>query len=310
MLHDPQSARLALLEEASRRQPSAALLHTLARLRLDSGDGPSAAAACARAVELGGEGVRIEPVIAASGDGFYPPEVQVQRARTLMEHGFITSVVISQLGRAALALNDQTTIQWLMDYARFFRSGPYDGARRLPLRRIADIFLASPAWYAEPADRAIRNASRYDAISETSESPEIADLARTLRKAAGEYIASLRDGSGDWHPFTASIPVDFAIEAWGVISGRTGYHQSHIHPRAWASGVIYLVAPNSAANSTSRVGWLRVGPPEDLKGGWEEQWIQPAAGLLVMFPAYFTHETLPMEIDEERICVAFDIVPR
>jgi hypothetical protein len=26
-------------------------------------------------------------------------------------------------------------------------------------------------------------------------------------------------------------------------------------------------------------------------------------------PAYFFHHTLPMGVDEERICVAFDVIP-
>jgi hypothetical protein len=42
---------------------------------------------------------------------------------------------------------------------------------------------------------------------------------------------------------------------------------------------------------------------------WEERWIKPAPGQMVIMPAYFTHETSPMEHDEERICVAFDISP-
>ncbi len=145
--------------------------------------------------------------------------------------------------------------------------------------------------------------------------PEITALYDVLRQAAEDFIATLDPGP-DGHPFAASAPSAFIIEAWGVISGQGGYHQPHIHPRAWATGVLYIAATASA--SADRIGWLRVGPPGDLipaagpvwlERAWEERWIQPAPGLLVVFPAYFTHETFPMGRNEERICVAFDIVP-
>lgn len=315
MAPDPRlKARIALLEQAARREPTVVICHNLARLRLDCGDAAGAASACRKAVELGGQDVPIEPVIKASDAGIYSPQVQAARARALMEQGFITTAVISQLARALVAIGDGAGVRSLIEYERFHTCDLYGPARDLPLRRIANIFLESPTWYGEPTDRAIREASRYDAIKPDSEIAEIAALARVLRQAAQSYIARIAADVRGWHPFTASIPGEFSIEAWGVISGRTGYHQSHIHPRAWASGVLYLVAPEAAADTAARTGWLRIGPPRDLTGaaeaGWQERWIQPAPGLLVMMPGYFTHETAPMERDEERILVAFDIAPQ
>jgi uncharacterized protein (TIGR02466 family) len=307
------AACISLLEEAARRQPAVDVYHNLARLRLDQGDGAAAARACVRAVSLGRDGVNVGPIIAGPAANPHPPAVKATRARLLIESGFISSAVIAELARAAVALGDAALVRSLLDYERFFRCCTFDPALRLPLRRIADIFLGSPAWYGDPPDRAIRHASRYDAISAASEVPEIAALYDVLRQAAGDFIVNLKPGL-DGHPFTASAPSAFTIEAWGVISGEGGYHQPHIHPRAWATGVLYIAAPVSASQSADRVGWLRVGPPGDLAAAaredWEERWIQPAPGLLVVFPAYFTHETFPMGRNEERICVAFDIVPR
>ncbi len=306
------AACISLLEQAARRQPSVDAWHNLARLRLDQGDGAAAAAACARAVSLGSDGVNVGHIIAGPAANLHPPAVRAKRARLLIENGFVTSAVIAELARASVALGDSAFVRSLLDYERFFRCRMFEPALRLPLRRIADIFLESPAWYGEPVDRAIRHASRYDAISPASEVPEITALYDVLRQAADDFIASLNPAPGG-HPFTASAPAAFSIEAWGVISGQGGYHQPHIHPRAWATGVLYISAPPSAAHSADRVGWLRIGPPGDLMPAshdWEERWIQPAPGLLVVFPAYFTHETFPMGRNEERICVAFDIVPR
>jgi hypothetical protein len=307
------AACISLLEEAARRRPAVDVYHNLARLRLDEGDGPAAARACIRAASLGRDGVIAGHIIAGHPANPHPPATRAKRARLLIESGFISSAVIAELARAAVALGDSALVRSLLDYERFFRCHTFEPALRLPLRRIVDIFLDSPAWYGEPPDRAIRHASRYDAISAASEVPEITALYNVLHQAARDFIVNLNPGP-DGHPFTTSAPSDFTIEAWGVISGEGGYHQPHIHPSAWATGVLYISVPVSASQSPGRVGWLRVGPPGDLMPAagphWEERWIQPAPGLLVVFPAYFTHETFPMGRNEERICVAFDIVPR
>jgi hypothetical protein len=296
-----------------RSSPSVAMYHNLACICLDRGNGAAAANACIQAVLLSKEGVKVDRVITGHESNPYGPEIQVRRARMLMEHGFINSTVISRLASASVALGDRAGVRWLMDYERFYRCEPCEAASRLPLRKIADIFLESPAHYDEPADRAIRQASRYEHISTSSDRPEIAALATALRDASESFVAKMRGVNRDWHPFTASIPSKFKISAWGVISGRHGYHKPHIHTKAWASGVLYLVAPDCAEDPAARIGWLRVGPPPELKAAatpdWQERWIKPAPGQMVIMPAYFTHETLPMEHDEERICVAFDIAP-
>ena len=37
--------------------------------------------------------------------------------------------------------------------------------------------------------------------------------------------------------------------------------------------------------------------------------VKPKEGLLVLFPSYFYHRTIPFEGDEERVSIAFDFVP-
>jgi hypothetical protein len=250
--------------------------------------------------------------VITGGDNTYPPEIRAQRARMLMENGFINSVVISQLAEASSAIGDAPIVRSLIDYGRFFRCEQSDRASLLPLRKIADMFLADPSPYAEPSNKAIRHASRYEAISLGSGIPEIAALADVLYGLAQDYIVQMTSLTGGWHPFLASKPQDFTLESWGVISGPRGHHRPHMHPQAWASGVLYIITPDCASEPDSRIGWLRVGHPAPHKaavgGAWEERWVKPMPGLVVMMPAYFWHETFPMDCGEERICVAFDIV--
>jgi hypothetical protein len=97
------------------------------------------------------------------------------------------------------------------------------------------------------------------------------------------------------------------------VSDGASYDLSHIHTHAWASGVYYVVEPPTAREPGSHQGWLHLGPPEErgvtAQQGWAERHIAPKPGRLVLMPGYFYHHTRPMGVDEERICVAFDVVP-
>ena len=44
--------------------------------------------------------------------------------------------------------------------------------------------------------------------------------------------------------------------------------------------------------------------------GAEVRLIKPVEGLMVLFPSYFYHRTLPFESDEVRISIAFDVLAR
>lgn len=38
-------------------------------------------------------------------------------------------------------------------------------------------------------------------------------------------------------------------------------------------------------------------------------WIQPEPGKIVLMPSYFHHRTVPLGVEQRRICVAFEIYP-
>ena len=60
-------------------------------------------------------------------------------------------------------------------------------------------------------------------------------------------------------------------------------------------------------------GWIEFGRPlRELTGSLEPEveTILPEEGMLVLFPSYFYHQTIPFESTEQRISIAFDAVPR
>ena len=96
--------------------------------------------------------------------------------------------------------------------------------------------------------------------------------------------------------------------SWSVRLHSGGYHTSHVHPRGWISSACYIQLPdemNAAEGSLSfgRPGMITV-PELD-----EQHSVRPEVGLLVLFPSYFWHGTLPFHSEQPRLTVAFDAVP-
>jgi hypothetical protein len=95
------------------------------------------------------------------------------------------------------------------------------------------------------------------------------------------------------------------------VSGSKGHHVAHIHPKAWLSGVYYVVRPEISRERGDR-GWLRIGAPQGLdatQSGWQQRMVEPEPGHLVLMPGYFYHGTEPLRVDQARICIAFDVMP-
>jgi hypothetical protein len=61
-----------------------------------------------------------------------------------------------------------------------------------------------------------------------------------------------------------------------------------------------------------REGWIKFGEPgiPTKPEAPAEHYVQPSPGLLVLFPSYMWHGTVPFSGDRNRLTVAFDVLPR
>ena len=131
-----------------------------------------------------------------------------------------------------------------------------------------------------------------------------------VEKAVAGYRDALpRDSS---HPFLAAMPQNFRATAWGVILDGGAYQVPHIHPSAWLSGVYYVRLPTAVEiDNPDHEGWIEFGRPYwdfHTRAEPETRLIKPEEGLMLMFPSYVFHRTVPFAGDEHRISIAFDIL--
>ena len=129
-------------------------------------------------------------------------------------------------------------------------------------------------------------------------------------RAVDAYRAALPQDPG--HPFLADIPQRVRITAWGVILDAGAYQVPHIHPSAWLSGVYYAALPASlGAADDAPAGWIEFGRPYwdfQVTAEPETRLVRPEEGLMLLFPSYTFHRTLPFAGAGERISIAFDVL--
>jgi tetratricopeptide (TPR) repeat protein len=99
--------------------------------------------------------------------------------------------------------------------------------------------------------------------------------------------------------------------SWSVRLHSTGFHTSHVHPRGWISSACYIQLPDSMRAGHTAEGILSFGAPGmvTMPALNAELSVRPEVGLLVLFPSYFWHGTLPFHSEQPRLTVAFDAVP-
>ena len=99
--------------------------------------------------------------------------------------------------------------------------------------------------------------------------------------------------------------------SWSVRLRTSGFHTSHVHPRGWISSACYIDLPDSMGDAQRTAGALTFGEPSIVTTPAlpAEHVVRPEVGMLVLFPSYFWHATVPFSGEQTRLTVAFDVVP-
>lgn len=85
-----------------------------------------------------------------------------------------------------------------------------------------------------------------------------------------------------------------------------------MHPSGYVSGVYYVQVPSEVAAGDGEAGCIYFADQEMPAAEAQKharRMIRPQAGMMLLFPSYFWHGTVPFESERERICVAFDVIP-
>ncbi|HEY0711544.1 MAG TPA: 2OG-Fe(II) oxygenase family protein, partial [Polyangia bacterium] len=215
---------------------------------------------------------------------------------------------------ASLALGDEAAAARYFDYATVV------SATRLPVPQgFADIATFNKALAAHAASHptlmsAPASHSTYAGLHSGSLLVEPrgpgAPFEEAVEAAVGDCWERLSQATEQ--PFAARRPDNVVLAMWCIVLGRGSHQGPHIHPAAWLSGVYYPQVPESIRTGTGPEGWLEFGQPDrpfPTKIPPPIHRVRPEEGLIVIFPSYLYHRTIPFAEDATRISVAFDVVP-
>ena len=105
-------------------------------------------------------------------------------------------------------------------------------------------------------------------------------------------------------------PADYSIYGWLVSMKSGGELSAHIHDTGWITGSIYInVPPKTKKDSGNLILTTDDTKPEKDKNK-NSQSIDVVTGSLCLFPSSLLHYTIPFEADENRIVLAFDMIPK
>lgn len=106
-------------------------------------------------------------------------------------------------------------------------------------------------------------------------------------------------------------PSRMRLHGWYVRLLSGGHQYFHNHPFGWMSGCLYLQMPKQAPAGEGAIEFgLESGHFPRLSDRPAPTLLhQPVPGQVAFFPSSLYHRTIPFRSDEERLCIAFDLLP-
>lgn len=159
-----------------------------------------------------------------------------------------------------------------------------------------------------PLDQSLRGGSQTER-NLPRDNPVIAAFFAMLDAPIRDYITQLRDAD-HLHPTDRRKSATYRLAgSWSVQLQPGGFHINHVHPQGWLSSAYYVELPE-VADEVTRAGWLKFGEPGvPVAACAPDYYVKPYPGLLVLFPSYLWHGTVPFDSGGRRLTAAFDVVP-
>ena len=220
------------------------------------------------------------------------------------------------LARLATAwrLMDDPRYQRLYDYDAMVRGWTIDTPPGWPnleayLADLGPALRNANKATAHPYDQSLRQGSQTQTDLALSPDPVIQAFFTAIDGPIRSHIEWL--GQGD-DPLRRRNTGRYELQgAWSVRLRPHGFHIDHVHQLGWLSSACHIELPAAVEQSADHQGWLKFGQPgvATQPALPAEHFVKPEPGRLVLFPSYMWHGTVPFSGDQDRLTVAFDVIP-
>lgn len=207
---------------------------------------------------------------------------------------------------------------WLCDYQQLVRSYQLEtpngyATQTQFLESLQASLLGLHKADNAPLQQTLRNGTQTAARLFHRADPEIQSLSTSLKSIISSYVSELKADSE--HPLLRRNTNKFEISgSWSVKLRANGFHVNHVHPAGWVSSSCYISIPSSVnSDNKEKQGAIKFGESPLQLGSREvvERTIIPQPGMVVLFPSYMWHGTIPFngEVGDFRLTSPFDVAP-
>jgi uncharacterized protein (TIGR02466 family) len=152
-------------------------------------------------------------------------------------------------------------------------------------------------------DFLIKGVTSFNSVENLQTNPEWANVTRFIYDFAATMISSV-----------SNEPMQhYIIDMWTTIYPTGCFVPEHVHSNSLLSGVFYAKAPEDCGNIVfhdpswvTKTMFLHQSKPV-FPGVCTKQTEKPETGLMLLFPSWLPHKTLPNNSTEDRIIVSFNI---
>ena len=226
----------------------------------------------------------------------------------LESSGVHSSTLLASRANALAASNAFDALEQLLKPSRWCKQVMIEERTR---DRLAELILSHPAMDTSSMNVASRGRNRrLEALANRNE-PEIQSALSMIRRQVEIYVDERRHFA---HPLMLQYPSDTLLQGWALETLDDGHEARHIHVRGWLTAVYYLRVPEREVRTVSPPpGSVVFGPwPAPMHQsahvfpGWH---IEPSEGMLLIFPSFLAHQTIPTETSASRLCLSLDVMP-
>jgi tetratricopeptide (TPR) repeat protein len=299
-------AAVANLSAANPGQPS--ILLYAAQLAAGLGQAQEALNLAERAATLAPQEMAVQVTLAETLLVAGQPERASDIAANLRRRWSTNQHAIALQATAWRILGDRRYRQ-LYDYDTLVWSSLLDTPQGWPNLEayVADVASALKSLHAyreHPFNQSLRHGSQAVNILQ-QDHPALRALPQALDGPIRRRLKELGRGED---PVRSRNSGAYAFQGmWSVRLRPGGYHINHVHPQGWLSSACYV----ETVEPKDKEGWIKFGEPglKTTPPLPPEHFVEPKPGLLVLFPSYMWHGTVPFTGEKSRLTFAFDLVP-
>ena len=134
------------------------------------------------------------------------------------------------------------------------------------------------------------------------------EIQSTIHSEIEKYRHIFRDSE---EGFLKNWPKNYYLHGWIVCMKNGGKISPHMHEYGWLSGSIYINVPKKLKpDSGNLVVCIEDEKKLTDKNNNQKKSIDVVTGSLALFPSSLLHYTIPFVSKEDRIVLAFDIIPK